>query len=139
MISYELIDHTADIGIHVRGKTLKDLFVNAARAMFDIMMAKRKGVRAESGKKVRIRIAADSPEEIFVRWLSELLSFSDWKGLVLTKFKIEELSAKGLKAVVEGIPKKFFESQREIKAVTYHDLKIVKEKTGFRASVIFDV
>ncbi len=139
MISYELIDHTADIGIKVRGKSLKDLFVNAATAMFEIMMEKRKGIRAKGEKKVRVNITAVSLEEIFVRWLSELLSLSDWKDTFFTKFKIVELSDKALSAVVQGYPRKYFESQREIKAATYHDLKIVKEKNGYCASVIFDV
>ena len=139
MNSYELIDHTADIGIKVRGKTLKDLFVNAAKAMFDIMMEKRKGTRMGNAKKVRVHVEAGSLEEIFVRWLSELLSLSDWKDVVFTKFMISELSPQRLEAAIEDFPRKFFESQREIKAVTHHALKIVKEARGYSASVIFDV
>jgi len=35
---YETIDHTADLGIIVKGGNIKELFVNAANAMMDLMV-----------------------------------------------------------------------------------------------------
>ncbi len=139
MISYQLIDHTADIGIKVKGRDLKSLFVNAAKAMFDVMVERGKGVRAVGLKKMKIEVEGDSLEELFIRWLNELLSLSDWKDIIFTKFIISKFNSMALTAAAQGLPGKFFESRREIKAVTYHDLKIIKEKAGYSAQVIFDV
>ena len=37
MKDYELIEHTADVGIRISGNDLKELFIKAAQAMFDII------------------------------------------------------------------------------------------------------
>ena len=55
-LSYEIIDHTADLGIVVGGATIKELFVNAANAMTDIM------VKRDIGEKVvrREKLASEA-------------------------------------------------------------------------------
>ena len=71
MKRYEFINHTADIGIKVRGKTLPELFVNAAYAMFDILLDIG---QVEFRHSLRIKIPEGEIEDIFVDWLRELLS-----------------------------------------------------------------
>jgi SHS2 domain-containing protein len=74
--TYELIEHTADIGIRVKGKDLKELFKNAASAMFDIIAEKKPQATSHRLQATRIIVKqrADNLEELFINWLNELLS-----------------------------------------------------------------
>lgn len=138
MINYELIEHTADTGIRVKAKDLKGLFRNSALAMFDII-AEKPGAKSKLRKKIEIEQKADNLEELFVNWLNELLSLSAVKELIFTDFKINRLGNDYLSAVAIGSNVKECRVNVEIKAATYHELKIEKIKSGWQAEVIFDV
>ena len=136
---YRTIDHTADIGILVWGKDLKSLFINAAKAMFDQMARLSKSAPKTPKRNLNIDLVAENSEDLLVRWLSELLSLCDCEDAIFTEFKITQLTAVHLKAVVHGIPRKNFTFKTEIKAVTYHHLKILQDAKRYSAQVIFDV
>ena len=70
MKRYEFFDHTADIGLRAKGKDLKQLFINAAYGMFDIMADLD---NVESKKEIIFKLKAPNVEELFLSWLSELL------------------------------------------------------------------
>ena len=137
MKNYELIEHTADVGIRVKGKDLKELFTNAALAMFDIMSEKR----AQAGKTQEISInqQADNLDELFVNWLNELLSLSAVKELIFSDFEIARLDKNSLEAILIGSDIACHRINTEIKAATYHELKIEQTDSGWQAEVIFDV
>ena len=136
--NYEPIDHTADIGIRVKGKDLKELFKKAALALFDIL-AVRKPACAKAETAFKITQSADSREELFINWLNELLSLSSAKLVIFTGFKITGLSACAIEASATAEPMKHFTVNSEIKAATYHQLKLSKEAFGWQAEVILDV
>ncbi len=140
MTDYELIDHTADLGIKVWATDHKDLFVKSAAAMFDVIAKPKKGKR-KTAKETRIScgVKADRPQELLVNWLGELLSLADWKGLIFTRFSVSSMSDKEIRASAYGLAREHFDVLREIKAVTYHALKIEKDVDGVRAEIIFDV
>jgi SHS2 domain-containing protein len=142
--NYELIEHTADVGIRVKGKDLRELFKNAALAMFNIMGEPAPSPCATSVKeipkfKVNIQQKAESLEELFVNWLNELLSLSSAKGLMFIDFVIDKLDKNSLEAKVVGEDIKNYKVNTEIKAATYHELKIQEVPGGWQAEVIFDV
>ena len=136
--NYELIEHTADIGIRVKGDDLKDLFKNAASAMFDIM-AEKKEPKAAKQAKIKIEQKADNLEELFVNWLNELLSLSATKELIFSGFQINKINKNTLQAIAIGEDIKNYKVNTEIKAATYHQLKLEHTETGWQAEVIFDV
>jgi len=136
--NYEVIEHTADIGIMVKGKDLAELFKNAGLAVFDII-AKRKPGKNTRPKTISIRQTADNVEELFVNWLNELLSLSATKELIFTDFHIDTLYEHTLKARALGEDFKRYRLNVEIKAATYHELKIEKLDSGWQARVILDV
>jgi len=154
--NYELIEHTADVGIRVKGSDLKELFINAAVAMFDII-AEQKSVTKSSlnfardrqsqsaslpeGDKgtIVVKQKADNIDELFINWLNELLSLSATKEKIFCDFKFEVLNKNNLEAEVSGCDIKNYRINTEIKAATYHQLKIEQNKSGWQAEVIFDV
>lgn len=139
MKKYQIIEHTADIGIRVEGKDLKELFCNAAAAMFEIMAPDRKGNRKSVAQELIIENSAQDSEELLINWLNELLSLSAAKRLIFTDFTIEKIDRHHLKAKLRGINIEGSRIDTEIKAATYHELKIEKMDSGYSAQVILDV
>ncbi|HOX55159.1 MAG: archease [Candidatus Omnitrophica bacterium] len=139
MKDYELIEHTADIGVRVSGSDLKQIFVKAALAMFDIIAEPCKSCDSIKLNKFDIKIEGQDREELLVNWLNELLSLFDAKEVLFKEFKIDTLSETGLVAIIFGCPRENCKIKAEIKAATYHELKIEKIDNGFVAQVIFDV
>ena len=134
---YELIEHTADVGIRVKGADLKDLFKNAAIAMFDIVAARK--TEANPPKKIIVKQSADNLEELFINWLNELLYLSATKDLIFSDLQIARLNEKGIEAIAAGSDMKNYKMNTEIKAATYHQLKLKQIESGWQAEVIFDV
>ena len=135
---YELIEHTADIGIRVKGDNLKELFINVALSMFDII-AETKNEQKSKTRRISIRQKADNLEELFINWLNELLSLSSVKELIFNGFKIGKLDENNLEAQAFGQDIQDYKVNVEIKAATYHALKLLHAESGWIAEVIFDV
>ena len=141
MKEFEIIDHTADIGIVAYGKTKREVFINAAKGMFEIIAGENRDLKENFYDKIKLE--AKSLEDLLIAWLNELLYISEVKLVILNKFKIKELSDGQIKAEVGGtkINHLSVRIKREVKAVTYHCLEIKKdEESGlWSAQVIFDI
>ncbi len=134
---YESFDHTADLGLRIYGKDLKELFENAAFALFDQITATDS---VGASKSEVFEVTGDDPADLLVEWLRELLFF--WLGhdKLAPKTVIKEISNNRVKAKVyyeEYLPKKH-PIKTEIKAVTYHMNKVTEIDGGYEATVIFD-
>lgn len=138
MIPYELIEHTADVGVKAFGKNLAEAFQNAAKAMFDLITDKSE---IESVGQYDIVLEAADYEQLLVDWLSELLFLNGAKNLVFGFFGVELDKEKPcLQAHVFGEP--YTTSKHrigvEIKAVTYHMVE-VRNKRPYHVQVLFDI
>jgi len=138
MKTYELIDHTADVGLKAYGKNLSEAFQNAAKGMFDIITDSSE---IEPVGQYDIQLEAADLEQLLVDFLSELLFLNSAQNLVFGFFKVElDENKNSLSARVFG--EKFNISKHkigaEIKAVTYHMLE-VKNKKPYHAQVLFDI
>jgi len=138
MKTYELIDHTADVGVKAYGKTLTDAFENAAKAMFDIITDNSE---IESIGQYNIELESDNLEQLLVDWLSELLFLNSANNIVFGFFKVD-IDEKTNKLSAKVFGEKFDISKHkigtEIKAVTYHMLE-VNNKKPFHVQVLFDI
>ncbi len=138
MKKYEFIDHTADLGLEIYGKDLKELFENAGEALFEVICDLSQV--AESMKK-RVVVDGEDLEQLMVTWLGELLYLHDVQGSLFKRFEIEEIGDKSLKATVYG--EKFKAGHHtvktEIKAVTYHQIKVRQEEDRWTSRVILDL
>lgn len=132
---YKLIDHTADIGIKVNAKTLEDLFIDSAKGMFEIIGHSNTGV----DQKVEITLKSDVLEDLLHDWLSELLYIYETDNIAFSKFKFRSFNETFLKVTAHGEAVEPENAKTEIKAVTYHNLKIKKSKSGYSVEIIFDI
>ncbi len=138
MKQYKFINHTADLGIKVWGKSRENLFENAAWSMFDIMADLSK---VEARDLIKVRIGQENIEELLADWLRDLLYRFTGEGYLLKDFKVKKINSQGLEAEVKGerLDLSRHSLKREIKAVTYHELEVKKTPKGWEAQVIFDI
>ncbi|MEE9913852.1 MAG: archease [Deltaproteobacteria bacterium] len=136
---YKLIDHTADLGIEVTGRTKKDLFTKAALSLMDILV-ERKGTPS-CGKEKALTMEGSDPADLLINFLREILYLVNGEALIVEDCNIQECSNQRLvaKLRVEPYNREKHSMKMEIKAVTYHGLSVEKTKSGWVARVIFDV
>jgi SHS2 domain-containing protein len=134
---FEVIDHTADVGIAAYGEDLKEAFANAAYALFS-MMLDLEGVGDVLCRQVEV--TADDRSDLLVAWLNELIYLFEVDNMLFKRFDIGELNETRLRARCYGerIDPERHKIQVGFKAATYHMLKI-DEGDGFRIQVLFDI
>ena len=137
-MKYRVFNHTADLGVEIYGKTVEELFVNAAFAIGDLMTDLQ---NVEVTKVRRIFAEGTDWEDLLVNYLREVLYLFNGEGLLLGDYAIIELDPQHLVAEARG---ELFDPNRhrintEIKAVTYHQVLVRETETGWIGRVIFDV
>lgn len=130
---FEEVDHTADWALHVWAPDLAELLRTTARGMYALM-----GIRTDPQSAVPCTVdsAGIDAESLLVAFLAELLRISEEDGLALADFSIS-LDGFHLAAAAAGHP--ITAQQKEIKAVTFHDLAIVETAHGLETTIVFDV
>jgi SHS2 domain-containing protein len=133
--AFEEIEHTADRALRIYGSDLRELLVNAAHGMNSLMV---KEPAATSRPVERsIELEAMDAESMLVEWLSELAFWAETEMLVFDSFDLHDVSPTHLKATIYG--NRAQQLKKHIKAVTYHNLAIVRTARGVSATVVFDV
>lgn len=146
MKDFELIPHTADIKIRVYGKDLQQLFTHALTAMFTIMRPNTRQCTYKSDRLVcdalpihrTATISSPDTESLLVDFLSYALYLSDVHNEAYLNMQVSNMNNTSINAVLMGIAVDGFE-QSEVKAVTYHDLKIVMKDGLLQTDIVFDI
>jgi SHS2 domain-containing protein len=138
MERYRTFDHTADLGLEIYGRDEKELFCNAAFALFDTM------TDIESiayGEKRTVEAEGSDREDLLVNFMREILSLYHIEGFITKRFVVHDLDDYSISGEAEG---EVFDSKKhglnvEIKAVTYHQVRITPTSDGLMGRVICDV
>ena len=134
-MGFEEVEHTADTAIRIFGVNLQELLISAAQGMTSLMVSDPSKVATEVEKF--IELDAIDAEDLLVQWLNEMAFWAETELLVFTQYRIRNLSATRLQARIFG--GKVSELEKHIKAVTFHNLKIMKASQGLEATIVFDV
>lgn len=135
---YETFEHTADVGLLVRGVDLPDLFLQAALGFLYVMFGDAP-VRRE--RTMPVRAEGHGPEVLLVAWLEEILYAFEVHRFVPAEVRLlslEEGQARG-ELVGEAFDPERHELAAVVKAVTYHDLTINRRQGGFEVRIVLDV
>jgi len=138
-VMHEIFEHTADLGLRIRARTLDDLFAEAGRALFALMVENHDAI--QPAQTSIIELTNTQLDLLFFDWLNELLYLYDAKHLVLSRFEVNVTSGR-LRATVSGEPHDDQKHQpdHEVKAITYHHLKVEQQPNGsWLAEVIVDI
>ncbi len=135
---FTLLDHTADLGMTVRGHDPKDLFEGAARSMMQIMV---NGRSPESTRTRKLSVVGEDPSDLMVRWLGEILYFFNGEREVVDDVQINSISDFHLEATLGVVPfdPGLHDILCEVKAVTYHQIEVAKKTHQWEATIIFDI
>ena len=135
---YEYFEHTADLGIRVRGEDMPTLFVEAATALFAALIENLDEVEPVVHRDLTIK--ADRLDDLLHDWLADLLAIYDADRFIACRFEVRETD-EGLTATIHGEPVNPDRhiAADEIKAITYHGLTVEKTDQGYVAEVIVDL
>ena len=135
---YEILEHTADIGLRIRAPNPERLFEDAARGLFALLVDKPEDIQPND--EIQIFLKEANIENLLVDWLSELLTIFETQKLILGHYEVK-YNGEQLQAVCRG--EKFDESRHtaylSIKAVTYHRLRVYERSGEWTAEVILDI
>lgn len=143
---FDYLEHTADIYIVSYGSNVLELFENAGIALFESMTRTEK---LEASEERNIFAKGYDLENLLYQWLEELLILYYSENLMCREIRVEELKIRrnenGIEYSVSGYcrgeyfnPEKH-EAKVEIKAVTYHLMKIIREKNMWKAYFVLDI
>jgi protein archease len=135
---YELVDHTADIGLAVTGESADELFAEAAVALADLLFDPQEVAELEER---RVELEAPSRDELLVRWLNELIYLRDADSFLWRSVEIGFDGERRLSARLRG--EVFHQGKHRVrsgvKAATYHLLEVIEVQEGWSARIILDV
>jgi len=129
-------DLTSDVMFEAYGSDLKEVFTNAAEAMFSMICQADKIVPK---KAVKLEARADSAKELMIAWLQGLIAAVDTEEMFFSRFEILEISEKHIKAKAYGEPITPEKGETVVKAVTYYKYKFEKTDKGYIARVSLDI
>jgi SHS2 domain-containing protein len=135
---YEAFDHTADLGLRVRARDLETLFAEAAAAVFTAIIPDLTSVQPQLCREVRLPL--DDREYLLFDWLKSLLFLFDSEHLLFGRFQVRFDDA-GLTGSAWGEPldRNRHVLEHEVKAITYHGLRLEQNEDCWLAEVIVDI
>ncbi len=135
---YEKFEHTADLGLRIRAADLDTLFAQAAEALFSTIVEELATVQPR--QPLQVRLTGDDREYLLFDWLKELLFHFDAEHLLCSRFEVH-VGTDGLEATAWGEPldRSRHILEHEVKAITYHGLRVEQTEDGWLAEVIVDI
>ena len=135
---YRILEHPADVGIEAFGHTLAEAFEYSARGLTSLIVEPASVDRLEQRF---VSLKGTDPENLLVRWLSEILYLYDGEDFLLSDVNISRLSEGELDATLVG--EKLIEGKHklrmDVKAITYHQLKVGETPEGVFLRVFLDI
>ncbi len=136
-MKYKILDKiTSDVMFEVYGKDKKELFSNAAEALFSVISEIKK-VKAE--EKIKVKVKGNDIKDLLYNWLQELIAIVDIEEMFFSKFDINKISDKALEADIYGETTSKEKSGTVVKAVTYFEFKLEKTDKGYKAVYSVDI
>ena len=136
MGDFEVLEHTADVGLLARGATLEEAFAAATRGMAEIAGAWRPG----GGDEVPVSVEATDLDAVLVEWLSDVLYLYDARNATVGDVELDEVTPGAARGRVVLAPFTGDPSEGvQIKAVTFHQLAVEVTDDGCSARVFFDI
>lgn len=130
---FEILDHPSDVRVRAFGDTKEELFLNALKGMNEVL---KPDLFKEAAKR-RVVVNSFDLNALLVDFLSEVLYLSQINKEIYTNVVFNKFSDKELEGELKGNKVESF--GEDIKAVTYHDLKIEQKNGLYEATILLDI
>lgn len=136
MARFEILEHTADVGVRAVGDSLEEAFAQATRGLADIV-----GIwHPDGGDEVTIELEGGDAGALLVDWLSEVLYLHDARDAVLAGVRVDEVAAGRVRGVISLAPREDRAVEgTQVKAITYHQLRVERLDGNWIVEVYLDV
>lgn len=137
-MAFRVLDHTADVMLEITASSEEELFVEATPALFSILT----DIESIGAKeRVPVIVEADGIEQLLVSWLNELLFLYESQQWLFRTASIRRLTGERVEgeALGEKLDPDRHKIDREIKAVTYHQLKVERREGGLATRIVLDL
>lgn len=123
MAPFRLLAHTADMGLEATAATLEQLWVEAARGLLAVYGGSPAATPQEA---LEVVVSGHDLAELLVGWLNEIVFLLENRRFFPANFAIDELDGQQLRATIRGEPldPARHRFSRDVKAVTYHQLRL---------------
>ena len=134
----ETFDHTADVGLRARAGSLADRLSALGEGLADLICP-RENVRAAQER--RCDVTAEDREALTVDFLWEIMSAIQYDRFAVAEVCVERAEDTFVRSVLRGeaLDGDRHELAAEVKAVTYHQLRVARDGDAWTAQVILDL
>jgi SHS2 domain-containing protein len=135
---FRILEHPSDVGIEAFGLSLKEAFEYAALGLTSIIVDP---TSVASSEQRFVSLMGSDPENLLVRWLSEIIYLYDGKDYLLSDVRINRLTQRELDATLMGetVIESKHKLRMDVKAITYHQLKVDQKPEGVVLRVFLDI
>jgi SHS2 domain-containing protein len=131
---HHFVEHTSEVELRLHAATLSGLFVQAGRALAELMLEEAPG--AETVIE-RVVVTAPDRAALLAAWIDELVFRAETRKAVFTRFLVERIDDRELAAEIRGVAEPVIKTA--VKAATFHGLRVEEEDGRWVAAVILDV
>lgn len=135
---YETFEHTADLGLRIRASDLNSLFAEAGKALFSVIVENPDAIQPKQA--VTVEVSGEDRVYLLFDWLNEWLFRYETQHMLFGRFEAR-VEADGLRGTAWGEPldRGRHILDHEVKAITYHHLRVEPTGDGWEAEVIVDI
>lgn len=137
-MKYKFLEHTADVKFQAYGKTIEEAFENAAMALKETIL-KGKKIKIKNKIKKAFVVEGGDDEKFLYNFLEEFLYLLDAEDFLFNKVRLKFLKIRRLEAEVWGDKASNYKFSNDVKAVTYNEMYVKKDKNKYIVQVVLDV
>ncbi len=136
MIKYKFLSHTADVKFQAFGKTIEEAFENSALALKEVMAGK---IKVKAKIKKSFVVESEDVVNLLYSFLEEFLYLLDAEDFLMSKTKLKIFQRTRLEIEILGDKASNYKFSNNVKAITYNEMFVKKEKDKFICQVVLDV
>ena len=132
---FEILEHTADVGVRSWGLSIEETFRQATLGLLDIVGAWKPG----AGSPETIEVEARDLGGLLVDWLGEVLYLQEVRDVVVSAVTVDEVGDGTARGSIELVERPVEIEGTAVKALTYHQLSVEQSAGGWVATVFLDI
>ena len=133
--THRWIEHTAELQLELRARSEAAIFRQAVHALRDLLEDDKEPAAGARASRT-VEVEATDRGALLAEWMAELVLLAETDGLVPDEARDLVVGEDSVTAVVVG---RTCAPRHRVKAVTYHDLVLHRDRDGWHGNVVLDV